>query len=167
MTAKHRFFSYALVAALVVASLGWLLWGRPTASDDALVVYTTRQEFLLEPVIEAFRKRHDVDVTVVYSKKGLVERLKLEGRNSPADVIIAADASIMMPLQEAGVLSPLPHNIVALVEKSYRSDNLLGRRYQKNACAHRPQGRDCFLLSGFGIACFCRKIMLSVRQTSL
>lgn len=123
MAAKHRFFSYALVAALVVASLGWLLWGRPTASDDALVIYTTRQAFLLEPVVEAFRKRHDVDVTVVYSKKGLVERLKLEGRNSPADVIIAADASIMMPLQEAQLLSPLPHNIVALVAKSYRSGN--------------------------------------------
>lgn len=123
MTSKSRVFSYVFVTTLLAASLGWLLWGRPTASDDALVIYTTRQVFLLKPVVEAFRERHDVDVTIVYSKKGLVERLKLEGRNSPADVIVAADASIMMPLQQAQLLSPLPHNIVALVEKSYRSDN--------------------------------------------
>ena len=51
----------------------------------------TASLFLIEPFIEAFETKTGVAVNVVYSSKGLAQRLQAEGERSPADVVLTVD----------------------------------------------------------------------------
>ncbi|MYJ52485.1 MAG: iron ABC transporter substrate-binding protein, partial [Gammaproteobacteria bacterium] len=54
-------------------------------------VYSYRQQELIQPMIDAFSARHDIDVNVIFAKKGMLEKLMSEGANSPADVLFTVD----------------------------------------------------------------------------
>ena len=54
-------------------------------------IYSHRQPFLINPFLEAFTEKTGIKTNVVYSTKGLAQRLKAEGHNSPADVILTVD----------------------------------------------------------------------------
>ena len=56
-----------------------------------LNIYSHRQPFLINPFLEAFTKKTGIKTNVVYSTKGLAQRLKAEGENTPADVILTVD----------------------------------------------------------------------------
>ena len=56
-----------------------------------LNIYSHRQPFLINPFLDAFTKKTGISTNVVYSTKGLAQRLKAEGENSPADVILTVD----------------------------------------------------------------------------
>ena len=62
---------------------------RTIASE--LNIYSHRQPFLINPFLEAFTKKTGIKTNVVYSTKGLAQRLKAEGQNTPADVILTVD----------------------------------------------------------------------------
>jgi iron(III) transport system substrate-binding protein len=70
-------------------------------------LYTTREPGLLNPVVEAFTKDTGIKVNTVFLKDGLEERVKAEGANSPADVIIMVDAAQMISAANAGVTQPI------------------------------------------------------------
>ena len=63
----------------------------PAAANGEVNVYSYRQPFLVEPLFDAFERETGITVNVVFAKEGLVERLKAEGANSPADVILTTD----------------------------------------------------------------------------
>lgn len=56
-----------------------------------LNIYSHRQPFLINPFLEAFTRETGIKTNVLYSTKGLAQRLKAEGENSPADVILTVD----------------------------------------------------------------------------
>ena len=62
---------------------------RTIASE--LNIYSHRQPFLINPFLEVFTKKTGIKTNVVYSTKGLAQRLKAEGQNTPADVILTVD----------------------------------------------------------------------------
>jgi len=62
-----------------------------SAYSSEVNVYSYRQPFLIQPIFDAFTRESGIDVNVVFAKKGLSERLKREGRNSPADLIFTVD----------------------------------------------------------------------------
>ena len=48
-------------------------------------------KILVEPLFQAFEKETGILVNVVFAKKGLIERLKQEGANSPADLLLTSN----------------------------------------------------------------------------
>ena len=66
-------------------------------------VYSFRQPNLIDPMFEAFTRETGIKVNVVFAESGLLERLKAEGRNSPADLILAVDIGRINDAIEAGV----------------------------------------------------------------
>ena len=44
-------------------------------------IYSHRQPFLINPFLEAFSNKTGIKTNVVYSTKGLAQRLKFKGRN--------------------------------------------------------------------------------------
>ena len=56
------------------------------ATAEEVNLYSYRQPFLIEPMLDAFTKETGIKVNVVYAKQGVLERLKAEGENSPADM---------------------------------------------------------------------------------
>lgn len=82
------------------------------ANDTVLNVYSYRQEFLVNPLIEAFEKETGINVKIVFAKEGLVQRLKAEGMNSPADVILTADINRIEEFQAEGLLQSISSDIL-------------------------------------------------------
>ncbi len=72
---------------LVTAALA--LPGIVTADVN---VYSYRQAFLVDPVFDAFTEETGIKVNTIFAKKGLIERLRREGRNSPADLLLTTDS---------------------------------------------------------------------------
>lgn len=102
--------TYALAAAgLATLVLGAGVSAQQQAAVDAgkVNVYSYRQPFLIQPMFDAFTRDTGVKVNVVFAKKGLVERLKQEGRNSPADLIFTVDIGRLNDAYEAGVTAPV------------------------------------------------------------
>ena len=75
--------------AILAAALA-LIPAAASASGD-VNVYSYRQPFLVKPLFDAFTAKTGIKVNVVFAKKGLVQRLKSEGRNSPADLVFTVD----------------------------------------------------------------------------
>ena len=89
---------------LSVCCIGLALMASSSArADDEVNVYSYRQPFLIKPLFDAFTNQTGVKVNVVFDDKGLVERLKQEGRNSPADLIFTVDIGRLQDAVEAGV----------------------------------------------------------------
>ncbi|NQY81796.1 MAG: extracellular solute-binding protein [Alphaproteobacteria bacterium] len=74
---------------------------------DGLTVYSYRQPFLVEHLLDEFRAKTGIAVEVLYAKKGLIERLKLEGSGSPADVLLSSNTLRLIEAKEAGLTQPI------------------------------------------------------------
>lgn len=69
-------------------------------------VYTTRQPELIQPIFDAFTAESGIKVNVLYSEKGLIERMKAEGDLGPADLYITADIGSVKAATDAGLTQP-------------------------------------------------------------
>ncbi len=68
-------------------------------------IYSARQESLIKPLLDRFSARHDIKIRLVTGKAdALLARLKLEGKNSPADLLITTDAGRLYRAKQAGLL---------------------------------------------------------------
>ncbi|MHA1569896.1 MAG: Fe(3+) ABC transporter substrate-binding protein [Alphaproteobacteria bacterium] len=101
-----RYKPLALLCALVgVAALVPPGPAAAGAHDGAVVnVYSYRQEVLIRPILDKFTAATGIRVKIVFAKNGMIERLKTEGINSPADAILTVDAGRLIRAREAGLL---------------------------------------------------------------
>jgi iron(III) transport system substrate-binding protein len=93
-----RIVTAAALAALLAA---------PALGAGEVNVYSLRQTFLIEPILAEFTKQTGIKVNVVYAEKGLVERLKQEGKNSPADLLLTVDVARLYDAAADGLLQPV------------------------------------------------------------
>ena len=75
---------------------------------EEVVVYSARIEKLIKPMFDAFTKNTGVPVKFVTDKAGvLLARLKAEGKNTPADMLITTDAGNLWEAVQEGLLQPI------------------------------------------------------------
>jgi len=84
---------------------GCLIACATPALAGELNVYSYRQPFLLKPLTQAFTNQTGHVVNVVYAKKGMLERIKAEGANSPADAVLTSDIGRLNDMAQANVLA--------------------------------------------------------------
>jgi iron(III) transport system substrate-binding protein len=94
----------AVIGALIAA-----LAAFPAYANGQVNVYSYRQPFLIKPMFDAFTRETGIAVNVVHASKGLTERLKQEGANSPADLIFTVDIGRLTDAVDAGVTQAV-HN---------------------------------------------------------
>ena len=76
-----------------------------TVLAEELVVYSARNEQLIKPLFDAYTKQTGVQVKFVTDKEGpLLERLKAEGVNTSADMLITVDAGNLWQAANQGLL---------------------------------------------------------------
>ena len=91
------------------------------AEDGTLVIYSGRNENLVEPILEQLEDAVGVDVEVRYaSSSELAAQLLEEGDASDADVFFSQDAGALGALAKADMLAELDETVTALVPESYR-----------------------------------------------
>ena len=72
---------------------------------EELNIYSHRQPFLINPFLEEFTKKTGIKTNVIYSTKGLAQRLRSEGKNSPADVVLTVDIGRLYIYRDMDLLS--------------------------------------------------------------
>ena len=82
------------------------------ANSAEINVYSHRQPFLINPFLKAFEKETGIRVNVVFSSKGLVQRLLAEGPRSPADVILTVDIARLDAYNDKGLLAPIQSDVL-------------------------------------------------------
>tara|TARA_B100001093_G_scaffold510029_1_gene575133 strand:+ start:2392 stop:3411 length:1020 start_codon:yes stop_codon:yes gene_type:complete len=94
------------------------------ANTKSLNIYSHRQPYLLKPFIDAYTKKTGVQLNVVYSSKGLAQRLVAEGANSPADLILTVDIARLRRYEDLDLLANIDSKILNEKIPSYlRSKN--------------------------------------------
>ena len=116
--------SAGFVLSLALSGLAAFTSAPAHANDGILNVYSYRQAFLIDPLIKAFEAKTGLDVKVVFAKKGLLQRLKAEGMNSPADVVLTADINQMAEFDAENLLQPINSaTLDANIPAQYRAPN--------------------------------------------
>jgi len=92
-------------AALLVAGFVGVVVATSGSSSDGLVLYSARSHYGEEKPFEDFAKQNGIDLTIRGgSASELYERLRSEGSNTPADVLITVDAANLWRAKDAGLI---------------------------------------------------------------
>lgn len=75
-------------------------------------LYSYRQPFLIQPLLDAFTAETGIKTNVVFAKKGMIEKIKAAGDNNPADAILTVDIGRLDALAEAGLLEPIKSEVL-------------------------------------------------------
>ena len=133
----------SLAIAAVVATVG-LLGASSAGATETLVVYSARNEQLIKPLFDRYTAETGTSIKFITDKEGaLLARLKAEGANTPADLLMTVDAGNLWQAAEEGVLAPTDSATL-----------------QQNIPAHLrdPQGR------WFGLSVRARTIVYSPKR---
>jgi len=84
-----------------------------SATDDSLTVYSTRKEHLIEPLFNAFTDKTGIKVKYLTGKGGaLIERIKLEGKKTKADLFMTVDAGNLWYAGTQNLFQPVSSEII-------------------------------------------------------
>ena len=93
-----RFILCALLVGTMLVPL--------TVLADEVVVYSARKEHLIKPLFDRYTKETGVSIRYITDKAGpLLQRLRAEGKRTPADMLITVDAGNLWHAAESGVLA--------------------------------------------------------------
>lgn len=82
-------------------------------ANDELTIYTSRQPQLLKPIIEDFFQDTGIKVNLLSGNaQELMERIDIEGENSPADIFMTVDAGVLWQATERKIFSETNSDIL-------------------------------------------------------
>lgn len=98
----------------VIAFSGlWLSTGLSTLQAAEVNVYSARQQELIKPLLDKFTAETGVKVNLITGKPDeLLTRIKQEGRNSPADVLLSTDVGRLYRAKELSLVQPVQSEIL-------------------------------------------------------
>jgi len=99
--------SLLAAAASVLPLVGALLAPLPAHAAKEVNLYTTREQGLIQPLLEKFTAATGIKVNTVFVNAGLAERVAAEGTRSPADVLMTVDVGSLVDLDRKGLTQPL------------------------------------------------------------
>jgi iron(III) transport system substrate-binding protein len=92
------------------------------AEPGEVNVYSYRQPYLINPLLNEFTDETGIKVNVIYAEKGLIERIQAEGRNSPADLMLTVDVGNLTQATDAGIAQPIQSPALdAAIPPAYRA----------------------------------------------
>jgi iron(III) transport system substrate-binding protein len=110
-------YSFLLAATLLIATTALAACGDDDDSaggaDRQVVTVYTGRHYGIEPVFEAFTAATGIEVRFTTGKDPeLRERLVAEGKNTPADLLMAADAANIELAAQAGALAAIDSDVL-------------------------------------------------------
>jgi iron(III) transport system substrate-binding protein len=151
---KHRFafvLAFAYVAALMT-----LLASTVTAQEQSggvVNVYSARHSGVLEQTFQKFTELTGIEVRVSQGEsRALLERLRAEGDQTPADVLLAIDAGVLSLAAEEGLLQAIDSELLTeYIDESQRDPEgrWFGLSQRVRTIAYNPETVDAALLTDY------------------
>ncbi len=102
----------ALVAAACGVVLSMSLLPALAAAGE-VNIYSYRKEHLIRPQLKAFAKATGISYNIVTGKAdALAQRIRREGANSPADVLLTVDVGRLVRAKALGILQPVRSEVL-------------------------------------------------------
>ena len=98
--ARGMLFGATALGILAASSLA-------ASAEEVLNIYTSREPGLIKPLLDEFTKETGIKVNTIFLSSGLEERIRTEGANSPADVILTVDIGRLQAAKDYGVTQPV------------------------------------------------------------
>ncbi|WP_396587878.1 extracellular solute-binding protein [Bermanella sp. R86510] len=93
------------------------------AESQTVNVFSFRQPFLIEPILESFTEKTGIETRVIFAKKGLIQRIKQQGELSPADVVLTSNFSKLLQLKDEGLTQPFAlEGVKESIPSQFRDD---------------------------------------------
>jgi len=112
------------------------------AEGGSLILYSGRNEALLEGLVEQFEADTGIDVDVRYgSSAEMGAALMEEGSGTPADVFYSQEVGALGMLANEGLLSSLPDEVVALADERFQpadGNNWVGVTGRSRVIVYNP-----------------------------
>ena len=107
----------------LLTALALTLIGSTAQAADEVVVYSSRIDELIKPVFDAYTSKTGVQVKFITDKEApLMQRIKAEGENATADLLLTVDAGNLWQAEQMGILQPFTSKIIdANIPLQYRS----------------------------------------------
>lgn len=113
-----------ILAVATAITSAMVLNGAAFAQSGEVNVYSYRENKLVQPLIDAFAKDTGIKVNIVSASSGLEQRIKSEGANSPADVLLTVDIGRIDEAVKADVTQPIKSDVIdKVVPAQYRDPN--------------------------------------------
>jgi iron(III) transport system substrate-binding protein len=96
-----------LAGLALAVGLSGVAAGAALAQTGEVNVYTYRETKLIQPLLEAFTRDTGIRVNIVSASSGLEQRIKAEGVNSPADLLLTVDIGRLEDAVRAGITQPI------------------------------------------------------------
>ncbi|MFJ2547959.1 extracellular solute-binding protein [Pseudomonas sp. NPDC087612] len=97
----------------VMAALALTLFGTAAQAADEVVVYSSRIDELIKPVFDAYTKETGVKIKFITDKEApLMQRIKAEGENATADLLLTVDAGNLWQAEQMGILQPIKSDVI-------------------------------------------------------
>jgi iron(III) transport system substrate-binding protein len=111
--------SGAAMAAVAAGEFGKM--NRASAQANRVVnLYSARHYDTDTSIYDNFTKKTGIKVNLIEAEADkLIERIKSEGANSPADVLITVDAGRLWRAQADGILQPISSSVLTAAVPSY------------------------------------------------
>jgi iron(III) transport system substrate-binding protein len=102
------------LSIITLLLVSFVISPESAVSDDTeVIVYSARKEHLIKPLFDAYTQKTGVKIKYITGKEGaLLERLKAEGKKTPADMLITVDAGNLWQATQEGVLQPVESEIL-------------------------------------------------------
>ena len=113
-TVRSNLFALAILALATGGT-------SPAVAGGEVNIYSYRQPYLIEPILGAFTEKTGIKANIIYASKGLEERIKAEGANSPADILLSVDIGRVDGARTLGITQPLDNAVInANIPVQYR-----------------------------------------------
>ncbi len=104
-------FNFGRILSLAIALTG-LSAAAPVQAADEINVYSYREPGLIKPLVDRFTEETGIKISTTYAKNGLIERMKAEGKISPADVLLTNESGLLFKAEADGVTQPLKSDVL-------------------------------------------------------
>jgi iron(III) transport system substrate-binding protein len=86
-------------------------------------IYSARKEVLIKPLLEQFTAETQIEVNIVTGKADtLIKRLEVEGKNTPADILLTVDVARLIRAKDAGLFQSIDSDVLENVIPEYYRD---------------------------------------------
>ena len=99
-----------LLFIIFLTFTSYLFGARP---QNELNIYSGRKLSLIEPLIKKFENDTNIKINIITGRSdAFIERLKLEGLNSPADILLTTDVARLFRAKENNLFRSIDSEIL-------------------------------------------------------